>query len=195
MDKTVWQKVAWGSSEFALTIALRHTLLRAPLGLHFAKEALETEKDSIHLAGFDPNGALRACLVLRPSVTPSWLEINHESNSYQATIAAPDLQATIAAPGLQAIVAAPDLQATVAAPAFHMRQVAVRQDLQGLGLGRELMNYAHSWVVANSPVRQVYLHARSPVVGFYENAGYTLYGEPFWEVGLEHRAMHRFLES
>lgn len=186
MDKTVWQKVAWGSSEYALTIALRHTLLRAPLGLHFAKEALETEKESIHLAGFDPNGALRACLVLRPSVTPSWLEINHESNSYQATIAAPDLQANIAAP---------DLQATVAAPAFHMRQVAVRQDLQGLGLGRELMNYAHSWVVANSPVRQVYLHARSPVVGFYENAGYTLYGEPFWEVGLEHRAMHRFLES
>jgi predicted GNAT family N-acyltransferase len=177
MDKTVWQKVAWGSSEYALTIALRHTLLRAPLGLHFAKEALETEKDSIHLAGFDPNGALRACLVLSPSVTPSWLEINHESNTYQATIAAP---------GLQAIVAA---------PAFHMRQVAVRQDLQGLGLGRELMNYAHSWVVANSPVRQVYLHARSPVVGFYENAGYMLYGEPFWEVGLEHRAMHRFLES
>ena len=168
MDKTVWQKVAWGSSEYALTIALRHTLLRAPLGLHFAKEALETEKDSIHLAGFDPNGAVRACLVLRPSVAPSWLEINHESNSYQATIAA---------------------------PAFHMRQVAVRQDLQGLGLGRELMNYAHSWVVANSPVRQVYLHARSPVVGFYENAGYTIFGEPFWEVGLEHRAMHRFLES
>jgi predicted GNAT family N-acyltransferase len=177
MDKTVWQKVAWGSSEYALTIALRHTLLRAPLGLHFAKEALETERDSIHLAGFDPNGALRACLVLRPSVTPSWLEINHESNTYQATIAAPGLQAT------------------VAAPAFHMRQVAVRQDLQGLGLGRELMNYAHSWVVANSPVRQVYLHARSPVVGFYENAGYTIFGEPFWEVGLEHRAMHRFLES
>jgi predicted GNAT family N-acyltransferase len=114
------------------------------------------------------------------------LEVNHESNTYQATIAAPDLQATIAAP---------DLQVTVDAPAFHMRQVAVRQDLQGLGLGRELMNYAHSWVVANSPVRQVYLHARSPVVGFYENAGYTLYGEPFWEVGLEHRAMHRFLES
>jgi len=168
MDKTVWQKVAWGSSEYALTIALRHTLLRAPLGLHFAKEALETEKDSIHLAGFDPNGAVRACLVLRPSVAPSWLEINHESNSYQATIAA---------------------------PALHMRQVAVRQDLQGLGLGRELMNYAHSWVVANSPVRQVYLHARSPVVGFYENAGYTIFGEPFWEVGLEHRAMHRFLES
>jgi predicted GNAT family N-acyltransferase len=105
------------------------------------------------------------------------LEVNHESNTYQATIAAPGLQAT------------------VAAPAFHMRQVAVRQDLQGLGLGRELMNYAHSWVVANSPVRQVYLHARSPVVGFYENAGYMLYGEPFWEVGLEHRAMHRFLES
>ena len=177
MDETVWQKVAWGSSEYALTIALRHTLLRAPLGLHFAKESLDAEKESIHLAGFDPNGVLCACLVLRPSVTPSWLEVNHETNPYQATIAALDLQAT------------------VAAPAFHMRQVAVRQDLQGLGLGRELMNYAHAWVVANSPVRQVYLHARSPVVGFYENAGYTIFGEPFWEVGLEHRAMHRFLES
>jgi predicted GNAT family N-acyltransferase len=41
----------------------------------------------------------------------------------------------------------------------------------------------------------VYLHARSSVVGFYEATGYKIAGDPFWEVGLEHRAMHRFLES
>jgi predicted GNAT family N-acyltransferase len=164
MDQTLWQEIAWGGSEYALTVALRHTLLRAPLGLHFAKEALDAEKDSVHLAGFDPSGTVRACLVLRPSVTPSWIQ------------------------------AAPP-EAILDTPAFHMRQVAVRQDLQGQGLGRELMDYAHAWVLDMSPVRQVYLHARSQVVGFYEATGYKIYGEAFWEVGLEHRAMHRFLES
>jgi predicted GNAT family N-acyltransferase len=164
MDQTLWQEIAWGGSEYALTVALRHTLLRAPMGLHFAKEALDAEKDSVHLAGFDPSGTVRACLVLRPSVTLSWIQ------------------------------AAPP-EAVLDTPAFHMRQVAVRQDLQGQGLGRELMDYAHAWVLDMSPVRQVYLHARSQVVGFYEATGYKIYGEAFWEVGLEHRAMHRFLES
>jgi hypothetical protein len=32
-------------------------------------------------------------------------------------------------------------------------------------------------------------------VGFYEATGYKIAGDPFWEVGLEHHAMHRFLES
>jgi predicted GNAT family N-acyltransferase len=57
------------------------------------------------------------------------------------------------------------------------------------------MEYAHAWVLDKSPIRQVYLHARSSVVGFYEATGYKIAGEPFWEVGLEHRAMQRFLES
>jgi predicted GNAT family N-acyltransferase len=172
MDQTLWQEIAWGDSEYALTVALRHTLLRAPLGLHFAKEALDAEKDSVHLAGFDPSGTVRACLVLRPSVTPSWIQAGPPTRTPQGP-----------------------RDAILDTPAFHMRQVAVRQDLQGQGLGRELMDYAHAWVLDMSPVRQVYLHARSQVVGFYEATGYKIYGEAFWEVGLEHRAMHRFLES
>jgi predicted GNAT family N-acyltransferase len=176
MDQTLWQEIAWGGSEYALTVALRHTLLRAPLGLHFAKEALDAEKDSVHLAGFDPSGTVRACLVLRPSVTPSWIQAGPPTRTATRTPQGPR-------------------DAILDTPAFHMRQVAVRQDLQGQGLGRELMDYAHAWVLDMCPVRQVYLHARSQVVGFYEATGYKIYGEAFWEVGLEHRAMHRFLES
>ena len=176
MDQTLWQEIAWGGSEYALTVALRHTLLRAPLGLHFAKEALDAEKDSVHLAGFDPSGTVLACLVLRPSVTPSWIQAGPPTRTATRTPQGPR-------------------EAILNTPAFHMRQVAVRQDLQGQGLGRELMEYAHAWVLDKSPVRQVYLHARSQVVGFYEATGYKIAGEPFWEVGLEHRAMHRLLES
>jgi predicted GNAT family N-acyltransferase len=188
MDQTLWQEIAWGGSEYALTVALRHTLLRAPLGLHFAKEALDAEKDSVHLAGFDPSGTVRACLVLRPSVTPSWIQAGPPTRT--ATRTETTTETTTATRTPQG-----PREAILDTPAFHMRQVAVRQDLQGQGLGRELMDYAHAWVLDMSPVRQVYLHARSQVVGFYEATGYKIYGEAFWEVGLEHRAMHRFLES
>ena len=41
--------------------------------------------------------------------------------------------------------------------------------------------------------REVTLHARANVVGFYERLGYSAQGDPFLEVGIPHRHMRRAL--
>ena len=65
--KLNFQKVDWGSAAYALTIALRYDMLREPLGLHFTLNDLEHEQDSVHWAGFNEDGEVLACLVLRPA--------------------------------------------------------------------------------------------------------------------------------
>ncbi|MFM8686492.1 MAG: GNAT family N-acetyltransferase [Bacteroidota bacterium] len=68
-----FQKVGWGSTAYALTVALRYDMLREPLGLHFNLNDLEYEQGSVHWAGFSEEGEVLACLVLRPASTTSVL--------------------------------------------------------------------------------------------------------------------------
>ncbi|MFM8958974.1 MAG: GNAT family N-acetyltransferase [Bacteroidota bacterium] len=71
--KLNFQKVGWGSTAYALTVALRYDMLREPLGLHFNLNDLDYEQDSVHWAGFSEEGEVLACLVLRPASTTSVL--------------------------------------------------------------------------------------------------------------------------
>ena len=71
--KLNFQKVAWGSAAYALTVALRYDMLREPLGLHFNLNDLDYEQDSVHWAGLSEEGEVLACLVLRPASTTSVL--------------------------------------------------------------------------------------------------------------------------
>jgi len=73
VPKLNFQKVAWGSAAYALTVALRYDMLREPLGLHFNLNDLDYEQDSVHWAGFSEEGEVLACLVLRPASTTSVL--------------------------------------------------------------------------------------------------------------------------
>ena len=57
--------VQHGTKEYDDTVALRHEVLRKPLGLAFSQEELAGEKDSFHLASRDGD-QLVACLVLKP---------------------------------------------------------------------------------------------------------------------------------
>ncbi len=75
---------------------------------------------------------------------------------------------------------------------LKMRQVAVRGDLQGRGLGRKLVEASELWARENG-FHVIVLNARETAVAFYLAQGYHLEGEPFEEVGIPHRAMRKVL--
>ena len=74
----------------------------------------------------------------------------------------------------------------------RLYQMAVEEALRGAGVGRALIERLHDQLRARG-VQRVWLHARAPVVGFYERLGYAADGAPFVEVGIEHRRMTRAL--
>lgn len=78
------------------------------------------------------------------------------------------------------------------ATAGRLFQMAVRRDGQRSGLGRTLVATLED-ELRRRGYRDVHLHARAEVVGFYERLGYAAFGEPFVEVGLAHRHMRKAL--
>lgn len=74
----------------------------------------------------------------------------------------------------------------------QMRQVAVRPDAQGAGVGRALVEYAEARAAALG-YRTMTLHARESAVGFYERLRYARVGERFVEVTLPHWEMSKRL--
>lgn len=75
---------------------------------------------------------------------------------------------------------------------IKMRQLAVRENAQGEGFGRELVNYAESFLKGRG-YEEIVLHARETARGFYEKLGYEVEGDPFIEVGLPHLFMRKQL--
>lgn len=59
------QRIPFASTAYALSIALRHTILRAPLGLHFTLPELHAEQDHFHLVAW-VGPEIVGCLVLAP---------------------------------------------------------------------------------------------------------------------------------
>ncbi|HET6329153.1 MAG TPA: GNAT family N-acetyltransferase [Holophagaceae bacterium] len=64
MMRLAW--IASTSPAYALAVALRHEVLRVPLGLAFTVEQLAAESGSHHLAAFDEQGHILGCLLLSP---------------------------------------------------------------------------------------------------------------------------------
>ena len=58
------------------------------------------------------------------------------------------------------------------------------------GIGRRLVNHSEQFI-KNIGVRFIVLHAREPVVGFYEKLGYQKIGEKFLEVTIPHYKMKK----
>jgi predicted GNAT family N-acyltransferase len=73
-------------------------------------------------------------------------------------------------------------------------QMAVAAPHRGHGLGRALVHTLEV-ELSNRGIREVHLHAREPVVPFYERLGYAAFGEPFIEVSIPHRHMRRILDG
>ncbi|MFP2911916.1 GNAT family N-acetyltransferase [Pyxidicoccus sp. 3LFB2] len=73
-------------------------------------------------------------------------------------------------------------------------QMAVAPHLQGQGLGARLVRSLEE-ELRRRGFTHVHLHARAPVIPFYERLGYAVYGEPFTEVGIPHRHMRKALDT
>lgn len=76
----------------------------------------------------------------------------------------------------------------------QIKQVVVEPGYRGQGLGCGIMAYVEEQARALG-VERVYVHARHYVVSFYEGLGYSVVGEAFREVGLEHFLMEKRLGS
>ena len=71
-------------------------------------------------------------------------------------------------------------------------QMAVDPQVQGTGLGRELVGRLEKDVAATG-IRRGTLHARATAMGFYQRLGYSPFGPPYEEVGIPHQSMERRL--
>lgn len=71
-----------------------------------------------------------------------------------------------------------------------LRQMAVKNDLQGKGIGRALMSFAES-IAHDIGYREMCMHARSTAAGFYEKLGYNTSGDEFEKLSIAHVLMKK----
>jgi predicted N-acetyltransferase YhbS len=72
----------------------------------------------------------------------------------------------------------------------QLRQMAVRPGLKGKGIGMAIIRFAER-IAVEKGYEVVMMHARDPVIGFYEKCGYEIKGEQFFEVGMGHHRMEK----
>jgi len=73
-----------------------------------------------------------------------------------------------------------------------MRQVAVRPEYQGAGIGRNMV-LASEALAAGLGYKKMVLHARESAVPFYQKLSYKIVGERFEEVTIPHFRMEKAL--
>ncbi|MGZ3847372.1 MAG: GNAT family N-acetyltransferase [Flavisolibacter sp.] len=74
----------------------------------------------------------------------------------------------------------------------QLRQMAVRNDYRGKGVGATILEFAEA-LAREKNFTTLMMHARDPVIGFYERCGYEVYDTPFSEVGIGHHKMRKLL--
>lgn len=71
-----------------------------------------------------------------------------------------------------------------------LERVAVLPAFRGQGVGSTLVRYLEE-LARGRGLAQLELSAQISACGFWQRLGYRVRGEPFWEAGIEHVAMHR----
>lgn len=71
-----------------------------------------------------------------------------------------------------------------------LRQMAVRNQLQGKGIGRALMEFAET-LARDVGCCEIAMHARTSAAGFYEKMGYRISGEAFTKLSISHVLMKK----
>jgi GNAT superfamily N-acetyltransferase len=75
---------------------------------------------------------------------------------------------------------------------LQLRQMAVVPEHRRRGLGTHLHEFAERWA-RSAGAQRLFAHARLPALPFYTSLGYRPVGEPFFEVGLPHRGIEKWL--
>lgn len=75
---------------------------------------------------------------------------------------------------------------------IQLRQMAVRPDYQGKGVGAAIVAFAEK-TAKEKGFKRLMMHARDVVIPFYKKCGYTIAGAPFTEVGISHHRMEKEL--
>ncbi|CAN5506212.1 GNAT family N-acetyltransferase [soil metagenome] len=78
------------------------------------------------------------------------------------------------------------------ADTVRLRQMAVRKNQQGKGIGHSMMLFAET-LARDKGYKKLMMHARDTAIGFYEKQGYKTLGEQFIEVSLPHHLMEKLL--
>lgn len=71
-----------------------------------------------------------------------------------------------------------------------LRQMAVKNQLQGKGIGRALMEFAEN-IARDIGYKEIAMHARSSSTGFYEKLGYKITGDEFEKLSIAHVLMKK----
>ena len=71
---------------------------------------------------------------------------------------------------------------------LKLRQMAVKEEYQGIGVGKSLVLHAEHLAI-DKGYQRIELHARDNAKGFYEKLGYLTDGDTFEEVGIPHFRM------
>jgi len=81
----IFFEIPFATPQFDETIKLRYDILREPLGLDFKEEDIAKEYNQIHLAGYDEQMNLVACLVLFPQEEEGVIKMRQVAvaNEYQ----------------------------------------------------------------------------------------------------------------
>lgn len=72
----------------------------------------------------------------------------------------------------------------------RLRQMAVLNDLQGKGIGRAMILFAEN-LARDMGYKTINMHARKPVVGFFEKMGYKVVSNEFLEINIPHYEMEK----
>lgn len=74
----------------------------------------------------------------------------------------------------------------------QLRQMAVRPGRQGQKIGTAIIRLAEE-VARQNGFATLMMHARNPVIAFYQKCGYQVSGDEFFEVGMGHHRMEKAL--
>ncbi|MDT8428883.1 MAG: GNAT family N-acetyltransferase [Pseudomonadales bacterium] len=74
-----------------------------------------------------------------------------------------------------------------------LRQMAIAEEFQHQGLGRQLIAATEQFLRAKG-IGSIELHARHSAVAFYHKLGYRETGPGFIEVGIPHQKMEKFFD-